>query len=152
MKLVDFCSIRNIQTQTASKYIERHPEIFEGHISKNGKLTVLDEEAEKILTEKYPIKPIEVSEEQMKWIQELLEKEKEINSLKSNINNLLTEMNSLSGIQYLLEAKTSELEEIKEDSKKLERSIFDLEKQNQELQKELDRLKNRNLFERLFNK
>ena len=159
MKLIDFCSIRTIQVQTVSRYIERHPELFEGHVSKDGQYSVLDEIAENILAEKYPIKPVEVSGEQLKLLQELLEKEKEINLLKSNINNLLSEMNKLSGVQYLLESKTSELEEIKEDSKKLERSIFDLEKQNQDLLKELEsvkkekeRLENRNFFQRLFNK
>ena len=152
MKLIDFCSIRNIQVQRVSKYIDRHPELFDGHVSKDGQFSVLDETAENILAQKYLIKPVEVTGDQLKLLQELLEKEKEISSLKGNINNLLSEMNKLSGVQYLLESKTSELEEIKEDSKKLERSILDLEKQNQELQKELDRLKNRNLFERLFNK
>lgn len=152
MKLVDFCSSRNIQTQTVGKYIERHPEIFTGHISKDGKLIVLDETAEKILAERYQVKPIPVSEEETRLLKKIEESQNFIIHLQQEIIQkdkiLLETQNNLS----LLEYKTQELEEIKADSKKLETSVFDLEKQNQELKKELERLKNRNLFERLFNK
>ena len=52
MKLIDFCSIRNIQVQRVSKYIDRHPELFDGHVSKDGQFSVLDETAENILAQK----------------------------------------------------------------------------------------------------
>lgn len=152
MKLIDFCSIRNIQTQTVGKYIDRHPELFDGHISKVGKQSVLDETAEAILAEMYPIKPVEVSKEHLELIKKLDSYQQLVIQLQQEIIQkdkiLLETQNNLN----LLEYKTQELEELKEESKKLEASIFDLEKNNQDLLKELDRLKNRNLFERLFNK
>lgn len=159
MKLVDFCSSRNIQTQTVGKYIERHPEIFTGHISKDGKLIVLDEIAEKILAEKYQAKPIPISEEETRLLKKIEDSQNFIIHLQQEIIQkdkiLLETQNNLAVLEY----KNQELEELKEDNKKLGNSVFDLEKQNQDLLKELEsvkkekeRLENRNFFQRLFNK
>jgi hypothetical protein len=59
MTVLEFCSIRGIQTQRVLKYIQRNPENFEGHTSKNGQYMEIDDDAFAILDKKYPI-PSEV--------------------------------------------------------------------------------------------
>lgn len=54
MILSDFLKGRDVRINAVSNYISRNPEIFEGHIKRQGKNTILDEEAIRILDEKYP--------------------------------------------------------------------------------------------------
>lgn len=61
MKIGDFLQGRLVERQAVTRYIERHSEEFEGHISKIGREIVLDDVAIQILDKQYPPpKPVEV--------------------------------------------------------------------------------------------
>ena len=59
MFLQDFIAERGIKQSTASMYMTRHTEEFDGHTSiKDGK-TWLDDVAVELLSKKYPVKPVD---------------------------------------------------------------------------------------------
>lgn len=60
MNLSQFAQSRGLKQQTVSAYVQRHPEIFNGHISRNGKNKILDGEAISRLEEKYPLPQAEL--------------------------------------------------------------------------------------------
>lgn len=55
MKVTDFLRGRDVERQAVTRYINRHPEIFAGHITKDGKELELDEVAVDALGEVYPL-------------------------------------------------------------------------------------------------
>jgi len=70
MNISQFAKKRDIQTQTVAIYIRRHPELFEGLTTQDGKSIELSEEALEILNEVYPLQqPMEIENE--KLIEEL---------------------------------------------------------------------------------
>lgn len=61
MIITEFLEGRTVERQAVTRYIERHPEEFNGHISKKGREIDLDDIAIAILDKKYPLaKPIQV--------------------------------------------------------------------------------------------
>lgn len=63
MTVTEFLAGRTVERQAVTRYIERHPEEFANHTSKNGKEIVLDDVAVEILDKKYPLaKPVQVIE------------------------------------------------------------------------------------------
>ena len=55
MILSEFLKGRDVKINTVSNYISRNPDKFENHVTRDGKHTILDDEAIRILEEKYPI-------------------------------------------------------------------------------------------------
>lgn len=61
MTIKEFIKNRTCERQAVQRYILRHPELFDGHIVKQGKEFDLDDVAVRILAEKYPLaKPVQV--------------------------------------------------------------------------------------------
>lgn len=54
MNLSEFASTRGITPAALTMYIKRHATDFEGHLIKDGKNTLLDETAIRLLNQKYP--------------------------------------------------------------------------------------------------
>ena len=63
LKIRDFIQGRNVSYDTVRKYIINHSEVFEGHVGKTNNIN-LDEEAFRVLDEKYPLsRPVQVIED-----------------------------------------------------------------------------------------
>ena len=61
MNISEFAASRSVATQAVSKYINRHPELFDGLVSRDGKNVVLSDAALEKLDKVYPLpKPVEV--------------------------------------------------------------------------------------------
>lgn len=140
MTITEFARSRNEQVNTVSKYIREHSE-FEGHITSKGKQRFLDDFAIELLDKKYPLpKPVILQqgipeEEHLKALQEkddtIQHLQQVIIDIQAKQSSLLLELGELKGKSLLLEDK---------------------EKQVQEMKEELETLKNKTFFQRLFNK
>ena len=128
MIISEFADSRDVQSQVISRYIRRHFDEFKGHTKKNGKSVELDDTAIKLLEKKYPLpKPVEV----------VVDKESQ--------EKLLKAQELIIGLQQqLLEANNKLLE--------ADREKYLLEDRERALNDELERLKGRNLWERIINK
>ena len=155
MKISEFVIGRNVASATVQQYINRHKEDFEGLITKgkNKKEIILGDEAIKLLEKKYPLpKPIEVITKGMIPIEEHDElKSKYIEALEEG-KRLLEERNQLK-----LEVKEHEktymlIAQKDKDIKRLEEEQEQKEAENIALREEIEKLKKRNLWERILNK
>ena len=128
MIISEFADSRDVQSQVISRYIRRHFDEFQGHTKKNGKSVELDDTAIKLLEKKYALpKPVEV----------VVDKESQ--------EKLLKAQELIIGLQQqLLEANNKLLE--------ADREKYLLEDRERALNDELERLKGRNLWERIINK
>jgi predicted ribosome quality control (RQC) complex YloA/Tae2 family protein len=157
MTITEFARGRNIQPQTISIYIRRHAKRFEGHTSKDGKTLELDDEAVKMLDEKYPLpKPVQVingvDPEEYKLLQEEVDhlhrqyeaKMEVILSLQDKLNQAQERIGQAEAAKLLLEDKKQQLEKAEDRIEKMESEL-------QELRTENARLLSRGLFARIFN-
>ena len=121
MTITEFASTRNVQMQTISVYIRRHKEKFKGHIKQNGKTRELDEVALKLLEEQYPLpKPVTIiegvpREEYEKALKELANTQKKVIEMQEAYQEIMIASNTNN---LLLESKTKELEQLKEELEK----------------------------------
>lgn len=122
MTITEFARSRNLKEQTVFKYLYRHNLEYD-------KSTGLTEELLNVLEEKYPLpRPVQIiqgldPEEERRLRMELEATQKALNAAKDKII------------------------ELTEKSSKIEL----IELKNDDLTKELDRLKKRNLIQRIFN-
>lgn len=165
MNITEFAGARNEQAQTISIYIKRHPELFEGHTRKVGKTVELDEVALEILEKQYPLpRPVQlmngVDPEEHKAVQDKLTAAQEfIIKLQDKMMEDQKLLAQAEAQKILLEDRESQLKIATEEGEKKDTEI-DLQKkkieeqnrQLEELKLENERLKNRSLFERIFNK
>jgi len=116
--LSEFVRGRDVRINAVSNYISRNPELFEGHIRREGKNTILDDEAVSILEKKYPMpKPVilveGVPEEEHR---EVLGKLSKAQELIISLQNQLTDQKLLNAEhEYnmkLLEEKQSRADEM----------------------------------------
>ena len=141
MTITEFARTRNEQTNTVSKYIREHPEMFEGHIKSKGKEKHLDNTALELLDKKYPLpKPVQIIQgvPQEEHFRAITERDEQIQKLQAviielqqHISDANLELGELRGKTMLLESKNEEIENLKE---------------------QVDTLKHRSFLERLFNK
>ena len=172
MTITAFAESRNVQAQAVNRYILRHEDKFAGHTKKVGKSIELDEVALSILDEKYPLpRPVQllngVDPEEHKAVVDKLSSAQEyiiklhetVEQLKDKVNENEKLIAQAEAQKILLEDKNSQLEAAREEGEKKDTEI-DLQKkkieeqnrQLEELKLENERLKNRSLFERIFNK
>ena len=168
MTITEFAESHNLQSQTVSRYISRHPELFEGHTQAKGKNVILDAAAIKLLEEKYPVpKPIEIVNgiPKEQHYAALLEKETEIKKLQAAIIDLQRELQesnkTLADVQsasLLLEMKNNQKESdltaannrISELNDELTKTKAESEESISHLESELSDIKNASLFKRIF--
>lgn len=162
MNISDFAKKRGLAPQVISKYIYRHPEIQE-HIRKEGRTVELLPEAVAMLEKVYP-EPVEVIRDlSLAKENELLRK---LEESQNKVIALQERIESLSIIQYQIETKETEIKrleaenkqiddrliEIQAEKEKLKESLEDQTEQTKEALAEVERLKGRNLWERIRNK
>lgn len=89
MDLKEFIEGRDVKQSTVSKYIRRHPELFEGHTRLEGKQRIIDAKAYEILHKQYPFPLLESvwSPEAKRKYDELLGKYSDL----QEVNRLLQE-------------------------------------------------------------
>lgn len=165
MTILDFCENRKVQVSTVTMYIKRNPDLFESHVSKSGQHTEIDEEAFKILDAKYPIPPELIPAPDAELMAEL-------DRAKNYIIQLQQQVIEQNNILALAERNKFLLEEAREDCDNLQRrndllneeigmlkaqlsiSGEKVAKANEEAlraSEELERLRNRSFWQRLFN-
>ena len=164
--LTNFAESRNEKPDTIRKYINRHKDEFEGHCSFCGTKMEIDDYAEKMLDQLYPLpKPVEIIED-TESRKELIKAQKLIIQLQQKISEQSLALAQAEATKILLEDKEEQLKEKRNelDEKKIEldeakqeissqRARADAEKAKaEEAQREIDRLKNRGLLERILNK
>ena len=145
MNIKQFAELHNQNQRTIVMYIKRHKEIFEGHIIKIGNSKYLDNEAITILENQYPLpKPIPVIENietQKKYVSSL----EKINYLQEKILDLQKQLQESKTLKLLLEKS-------QEQTQKLSDEIISLKVKIESQEVEYNKLKNRNLWERILNK
>lgn len=165
MTVLDFCTQRNLQTQTVLKYIQRNPELFEGHTSKKGQQMEIDDAAFCVLDEKYPIPPEIIPAPNMELLAELDRAKNRIIQLqeealvqekllaKAELDKRMLEERSI----QLLEAKSS-CADLQTQNSSLHEEIGSLKAQLEVAQmeasrasEEAERLRSRSLWQRIFN-
>lgn len=157
--LTSFAESRNEKPDTIRKYISRHKEKFEGHCSFSGTKMEIDDEAMLMLDQVYPLpKPIEIIED-TESRKELIKAQKLIIQLQQKISEQSMALAKAEANKLLLEDKEEQLKEKKAEILQIkaeisnEKARADVERARAEdAQKEIERLKNRSLFERILNK
>lgn len=171
--LTEFAAERNERADTIRKYISRHKNEFEGHCSFAGPKMELDDVAVELLDKVYPLpKPIEIIED-TESRKELLRAQKLIIQLQQKISDQSMALAQAEATKLLLEDKEEQLKEKKDEIEErkaelnlvkqevaAERSRADAERERadaeriraEEALKEVERLKNRSFFQRIFNK
>lgn len=135
MTITEFCRGREVDSQAVRRYMERHPEVFEGHTGKKGREITLDDEAFQVLEQKYPLpRPVQIIngvdpadyEEALKKIGQLQEK---IIMMQQARQEDIQKIAAAEASQMLLEEKSEALRELKEecDSERKKRSEAELE-------------------------
>lgn len=166
MNINEFANLHNQHHRTVSIYIKRHPELFDGHIEDFENQKILDDEAIRILEKQYPLpKPVpmvENPETQQKYINAL----EQINYLQNQLLHVREQLQEYKSLKILLEEKSNENQEIKNQVKLLSEELVHLqveqekrtiiikskEKDFDELNLKYEKLKNRGLWGRIVNR
>lgn len=164
MNLTEFAEARNVKINAVSNYLSRHPEIKK-HTVRIGKETELTPQAIDMLDSVYPLpKPIQimtgVDPDEHKRVQtelEIIRKKYDATLEKITVlqDKMMEDQKLLAQAEaqkQLLEDKEAQLNAAKAEGEKKDTEIDDLKKANEDLRVELERLKNRSFFDRLFNK
>lgn len=166
MYLREFAEQRGQNPATISQYIRDHAAEFEGHTSMDGKQKVLDEVAIQLLDKKYPLpKPIQVIEdtesrkqlvEAQQYIIKLQEKMFEMQEAN---NKLALEANKIKFLEAdierrddLLDDAEQKLQEEKAQHAATQQQLSSVESELTSAKQEIERLKNRSIFDFLFKK
>ena len=145
VNIKQFAELHNQNQRTIIMYIKRHKEMFDGHVTKIGNSKYLDNEAIKILEHKYPLpKPIPVVENIETQKKYMLSLEK-INYLQEKILDLQKQLQESKTLRLLLEKS-------QEQTQKLSDELISLKVKMESQEEQYNKLKNRNLWDRIFNK
>lgn len=137
MTTSEFIAGRDVDRQAVTRYINRHPEIFEGHTQKVGKEIDLDDTAIAALNEQYPLaKPVTViqgvpEEEYIKLQAELTEAYKRLYTLSERLSEAQEQIAMAKATQLLLEDKEQRIEEQKEELADKDKELAELREQLQ---------------------
>lgn len=164
MTITEYAKLRNQSPQTVSRWINNHKDLFDGHIKTSGKTKELDEIAVRELDNQYPprlvqvVEDVELQRKAENYLQKIMELQNELSQNKADMLLLYDKFLETEHNAALLEERTTRLQETEEELKKLQQehkeSEIELAIQHEKtrtLTDELDRLRNRNFFQRLFN-
>lgn len=120
MKVTDFLQGREVERQAVTRYINRHEELFAGHIKKVGKEIELDADAVAVLEKVYPLPaPVEVVEDKESR-EQLIQTQKLVIQLQQKLVDLQAEQTRYAQIEaqahataLLLEDKEKLIDELK---------------------------------------
>ena len=146
MTIKEFCQSRNVSQNTVSMYMSRNKKLFQGHKKTIGKTVQLDSTAIELLSEKYPlpevIEVIEAPDEALKT---------KVMQLQDVIIKLQAQQAELQAKAALADAQSLLLEDRNNRIQELETEKEAAAQRAEALQVEIDRLKNRNLWNRIRN-
>lgn len=164
MTITEYAKLRNQSPQTVSRWINNHKDLFDGHIKTSGKTKELDEIAVRELDNQYPprlvqvVEDVELQRKAENYLQKIMELQNELSQNKADMLLLYDKFLETEHNAALLEERTTRLQETEEELKKLQQehkeSEIELAIQHEKtrtLTDELDRIRNRNFFQRLFN-
>ncbi len=157
MNISEFARSRGIEPQTVRHYVNDHEDIKK-HTKKVGKTVELSDEAIELLDKIYPLpRPVQlvngVDPDEHKAVQDKLTAAQEfIIKLQNKMMEDQKLLAQAEAQKQLLEDKEAQLNAAKVEGEKKDTEIDDLKKANEDLRVELERLKNRSFFDRLFNK
>lgn len=149
MKITEFLQGRNVARQAVTRYINRHDEIFKSHVKKDGKELDLDMMAVEALEKVYPLEmPVNVidgvpKESFIKIQNELIMSQKKVESLHGQLLDVQEQIAVAKAQELLLEDKTNQISELKEQ--------IDLKNDEIEnLKKQLSEEKSKGFFAKIF--
>ena len=120
MKISEFLQGRSVARQAVTRYINRHDEMFKNHVKKDGKELDLDMVAIEALEKIYPLKmPVNViggvpKEFFIKIQNELIASQKKIEGLQGQLLDVQKQIAVAKAQELLLEDKTNQISELKE--------------------------------------
>ena len=138
MILSEFLRGRNVKINAVSNYISRNPDLFEGHVRREGKNTFLDDDAVRILDEKYPFaKPTVIinglDPDEERALRERLQKAQEV---------IIQMQNELTDCKLLNAEKDANLRLIEDRHQRLE-------EETKALKEELEKERNKKWWQKL---
>lgn len=179
MKISEFVIGRDVEKQAVYRYINRHEELL-SKCSKEGKELEMPMEVVKELEKQYPLqKPITIinglepekerelreeladalkkltwSENQRAGLEKILGEQKGL--IESNEAKMLALETQKDAEISVLEIKNEHLQyrmqEQEQEQARTKTELLEQEKENRKLREEIERLRNRSLFDRIFNK
>lgn len=158
MKITEFLQGRDVERQAVTRYISRHDEIFNGHVTREGKELNLDNYAVSVLKEVYPpLKPVTVikgvaHEEYERVMNELIKTQKEKDELQNRLLETAEQIASANATKILLEDKEKQLEDKSKQIEKLEMEQTALKSNLEKVQEQLDAEKAKSWLDKLFKK
>ena len=114
--LKKFAEERQVQPDAVTMYIRRHKKEFEGETKKEGNKLLLSETAVEKLDKIYPLpRPIEIIQD-TESREKLLKAQEYIIQLQAKINEQALQIAEATNVKLLLEDKTSQLKDAKEEN------------------------------------
>lgn len=149
MKISEFLQGRSVERQAVTRYINRHDEIFKNHVKKVGKELDLDMVAIEALEKAYPLDmPVNIingvpKESFIKIQNELIMSQKKVESLQGQLLDVQEQIAAAKAQELLLEDKTNQVSELKEQINLKNDEIENLKKQ-------LSEEKSKGFFAKIF--
>ncbi len=151
LKLSDFAKERGIARDTITQYIRRNSEMFENHTELDGKWLMIDEEAERILSKKYPL-PVQLVLEDKESRTKLIQAQETIIQLQSQLATAQQQIATAEATKMLLEDKEKQLIKAEERLEKEEQLKENALEEIKELQNQLEIERNKSWFQKLLGK
>ncbi len=149
MKISEFLQGRSVARQAVTRYINRHDEMFKNHVKKDGKELDLDMVAIEALEKIYPLEmPVNVidgvpKESFIKIQNELIASQKKIEGLQGQLLDVQEQIAVAKAQEFLLEDKTNQISELKEQ-------IGLKNDENKNLKAQLSEEKSKGFFAKIF--
>lgn len=157
MTIAEFAKKRGVDQQAVYKYIKRHPDAFDNHVS--GHPMQLDEEALRILSSVYPEKNAVEIVEDVDAYKQLVEAQKTILNLQEKIHAYERMKADSEASERLLAQRESDNEWLKRQLEKAQAEAAEERKKSEaakeeaeEAKRETNRLRTRGFWARVFNK
>lgn len=174
MKVSRFLEGRVVERQAVLKYMQRHPELFNGHIKKEGKEYQLDAAAVRMLEEKYPLpEPVQVikgidpaeyqrvQDERAEALQRLADVQSRENALQARISEAEGKYNALllqskldqeKAVEDAVKAKEDEMSLAQKAEIRILKEHFTEELKSKQAELEIEKGRKLSWKERIFGK
>lgn len=130
MNITAFCDSHNVKIAAVTNTISRHQELFKSHTKRIGKSVELDDDAIKILEDKwYPIpKPIEIingiDQNEYERVRNKLEAASDtIIKLQQQLQEQTLKLSAGETAQLMLEEKNNQLSDLKNQNEELKKAL-----------------------------
>lgn len=145
MLLKDFAATHNKKADSLRKFVSRHKDEFAGHTKQGKKGLELDEVAVRLLEDSFP-PPVEIVEAPNAELQQkIMQLQEVIIKLQAQQSELQAKAALADAQSLLLEDRENRIRELKTEKEAAEQKAADLDA-------EIERIRNRNLWQRIFDK